>query len=265
MNKLSRFYQILTRTPYDNGIATAFVADCQYDIILICIGYVIAIFGIQGFMKDKRPFELRRPLQLWNLFLAIFSTIGTVITGKALFTEVANNGLTESYCKKGQFWYGLSGYWTFLFLFSKILEFGDTLFIVLRKRRLIFLHWYHHIATLNCSVLGCVYFAAYNPWIIWLNFFVHSIMYSYYFLAACKIRVPPIISQFITTLQISQFIVTHLILFHVGYLVLKGYPCEVTSVSYFYCLFMEISYVYLFGKFFNESYVKNGGKKFKET
>ena len=29
--------------------------------------------------------------------------------------------------------------------FSKLPELGDTLFIVLRKQQLIFLHWYHHI------------------------------------------------------------------------------------------------------------------------
>uniref|UniRef100_A0A914YA90 Elongation of very long chain fatty acids protein n=1 Tax=Panagrolaimus superbus TaxID=310955 RepID=A0A914YA90_9BILA len=216
-------------------------------------------------MKDFRPFELRRSLQIWNLSLAIFSGVGALITGKAIFQEVLNHGLTESYCKKGDFWHGLSGYWTFLFCYSKILELGDTFFIVLRKKPLIFLHWYHHIATLNYAFLTYIDGTAYNPYIIFINFFVHSIMYFYYFLAACKIRVPPIVSQIITTLQISQFIITTLILCHVGYLILIGYPCEVTALSYFYCLFMEISYVYLFAKLFHESYVKNGGKKFKQN
>uniref|UniRef100_A0AC35F9J7 Elongation of very long chain fatty acids protein n=1 Tax=Panagrolaimus sp. PS1159 TaxID=55785 RepID=A0AC35F9J7_9BILA len=90
-------------------------------------------------------------------------------------------------------------------------------------------------------------------------------MYFYYFLSACKIRLPPIISQFLTTLQISQFIIAHLILGHVGYLVWSGYPCAVTLPTYFCGLFMELSYVYLFGKMYNESYIKNGGKKFKQN
>eukprot|EP00122_Pirum_gemmata_P011475 Pgem_evm2s10633 len=43
---------------------------------------------------------------------------------------------------------GPSGMWTTLFIFSKIPELFDTMFIVLRKRPLIFLHWYHHITVL---------------------------------------------------------------------------------------------------------------------
>ena len=36
----------------------------------------------------------------------------------------------------------VAGYWTFMFVMSKVPELGDTIFIVLRKQPLIFLHWY---------------------------------------------------------------------------------------------------------------------------
>ena len=35
----------------------------------------------------------------------------------------------------------VAGYWTFMFVMSKVPELGDTIFIVLRKQPLIFLHW----------------------------------------------------------------------------------------------------------------------------
>merc|ERR1719502_696310 len=73
------------------------------------------------------------------------------------------------------------------FNLSKMPEFVDTIFLRLRKRPVIFLHWYHHIVTMlycwygnqegvvfNCSGM---FFGA-------MNLSVHSVMYVYYALAA---------------------------------------------------------------------------------
>ncbi|KAI3415370.1 hypothetical protein GPALN_004982 [Globodera pallida] len=51
-------------------------------------------------------------------------------------------------------------------------------------------HWYHHVATLNYGLMSYVDNTAFNTWIVWLNFSVHAVMYTYYFLAACRIRLP---------------------------------------------------------------------------
>jgi hypothetical protein len=83
----------------------------------------------------------------------------------------------------------------------------DTFFIIIHKKKLIFLHWYHHITVL----LYCwhSYVTTSPPGIFFcvMNYGVHSLMYCYYFLMAlhCKPAwLPPMV---ITAAQISQMVV----------------------------------------------------------
>uniref|UniRef100_A0A914RG47 Elongation of very long chain fatty acids protein n=1 Tax=Parascaris equorum TaxID=6256 RepID=A0A914RG47_PAREQ len=168
-------------------------------------------------------------LNLWNTWLAIFSIIGSGVTTVSLFNEIS------SYTVYGQFFEGPSGYLSFLFCISKIAELGDTIILVLRKRPLIFLHWYHHVLTLNYGVLSLSEKTPYNTWIIWLNFTVHAIMYSYYLLRSMHFRIPAAIAQTITITQILQFIITVLILTHIAYLKVIGVHVDGTMSTYMFC------------------------------
>lgn len=135
------FFSIIFTKNFDYNAATKFTESNQFGIILISIFYVIIIFTIQYLMKNKKPYNLKFPLRVWNLFLAIFSVFGSFFTGKTLLQIITNNGIVASYCEIGDFWHGISGLWTFFFCYSKVVELGDTLFIVLKKKPLIFLHW----------------------------------------------------------------------------------------------------------------------------
>ncbi|MCP9265618.1 Elongation of very long chain fatty acids protein [Dirofilaria immitis] len=207
--------------------------------------YVITIFSIKFVMTRFKPFQLTAALNFWNTWLAVFSVLGSFFTSIALFSEISNRGFVASYTKIGDFFEGTSGYWTWLFCLSKFAELGDTILIVLRKKPLIFLHWYHHVLTLNYGIISYSQHTPYNTWIIWLNFTVHSFMYSYYFLRSINIRVPAAIARNITSLQLLQFIITLLILMHVGYLMAIGEAVDGTLSTYLFCLGMEISYVIL--------------------
>jgi hypothetical protein len=124
-------------------------------IFFILVAYLITIFGIQIFMRDRKPFHLERALTIWNASLAAFSTMGTLMIAPALYRVTRDYGIKckffallfltsqslDTYTTVTELETGNAGYWQFLWACSKIPEFIDTLFIVLRKKPLITMHW----------------------------------------------------------------------------------------------------------------------------
>ncbi|KAG6804621.1 elongation of very long chain fatty acids protein 6-like [Apis mellifera caucasica] len=130
----------------------------------------------------KRPrFNLRGPLILWSSLLSLFSIIGVFRTLPEMIHILTHHGFYHSVCIPSFIEQDVvCGFWSWMFALSKLLEFGDTIFIVLRKQELIFLHWYHHITVLLYSWFSYSEHTASARWFMVLNYFVHSIMYGYY-------------------------------------------------------------------------------------
>merc|ERR1712137_1414140 len=96
----------------------------------------------------------------------------------------------------------------FFFIYSKLFELIDTLFLVLNKRPVIFLHWFHHVTVLLYCWYSWAVQASNGIHFATMNYFVHSIMYFYYFLMLNR-SIRPIVRKFaflITTVQISQMV-----------------------------------------------------------
>ena len=81
------------------------------------------------------------------------------------------------------------------------------MFIVLRKQKLIFLHWYHHVTVLWFSWYSYVGFTSTCRWFMVMNYAVHALMYTYYGVRASRIKVPNVMAMVITTLQTLQMVV----------------------------------------------------------
>ncbi len=102
---------------FDWKAAHLFMRD-HYELpIGLCIVYLIVIFGIKRFMRDRTPFDLRMPLFWWNVFLAVFSMLGSIYVVPNIFRVVKREGLTADMC--GIESEGFNP-WVFFFCMSKI-------------------------------------------------------------------------------------------------------------------------------------------------
>lgn len=170
--------------------------------------YMVLIFGGQAYMTNRPAYKLRKALAVWSTFLAAFSIFGTLRTLPEMIHVLTHFGFSYSVCNPSYVEVTrVSGFWTWMFCLSKVPELGDTIFIVLRKQNLIFLHWYHHITVLLFTWYSYSEHISQGRWYICMNYLVHSLMYSYYAARALGYRVPKKIAMVITISQIIQMVV----------------------------------------------------------
>lgn len=223
--------------------------------------YMIVIFGGQAFMSNRPAFKLRRALTIWNTSLALFSIVGTLRTLPELIHVLAKFGFYHSVCNSSFIEVVKpSGFWTWMFALSKVPELGDTVFIVLRKQNLIFLHWYHHISVLLFTWFTFSENTAPARWFVDMNFLVHSLMYSYYALKSLGYRMPRNFAMFITTAQIIQMIVGAFVTWYGWYRKSLGDSCKLSKASANFALVMYLSYFALFAQFFYNAYFAKKNK-----
>ncbi|XP_030059233.1 elongation of very long chain fatty acids protein 6 isoform X1 [Microcaecilia unicolor] len=217
--------------------------------------YAALIFGGQYVMKERRKFELRLPLILWSLSLALFSIIGALRTGWYMGHILITSGFKQSVCDQGFYKGPVSKFWAYAFVISKVPELGDTLFIVLRKQKLIFLHWYHHITVLLYTWYTYKDMVAGGGWFMTMNYGVHAVMYSYYALRAAQLHVPRFCAMFITLTQILQMVMGLAVNVLVHSWMQDG-TCPSTWENIFCSSVMYFSYLLLFCSFFYKAYLK---------
>jgi hypothetical protein len=237
-----------------------FIKDAQpffaqnYMILLISsFLYCPVIFGTQFVIKNlSNPNCLDKPLKfplfLWNMSLSIFSGIGAYHLIPYVYNMVKTHGFIYSACSQDYIYTNKVSFYIFLFVLSKIPELVDTLFIVLRNKPLITLHWYHHLATMLYGWHGGYVMSSAGPWFSSMNYFVHTIMYAYYAMACYyKISDP----RFLTIMQITQMFMG--ILVTVTKLL---YGNSHTDANTYMACAMYISYAYLFIDFYIKKYNK---------
>jgi len=199
--------------------------------------------------KKKEAFELKYPLAIWNLHLAAFSIYGLYMIFPTFFNEwFFGKGFIWEMCHGDA---EISNPWTYYFCLSKIPELFDTFFIVLRKRPLRFLQYYHHIVTMwFCWAAWANKIECGGSYAV-MNLFVHSFMYSYYMCSALQIRWPEWARKCITIGQLSQMV------FGIIFVIIPLVRCPSSLTVLFSALVMYITYFILFAHLFHEMYLSS--------
>ncbi|KAL4793752.1 GNS1/SUR4 family-domain-containing protein [Aspergillus venezuelensis] len=167
--------------------------------------YYIVILGGRQLMKDRPAFKLQTPFIIHNFILTAISGILLALFVEQILPTLFQDGVLHAICDARGGWTDELVLLYYLNYLTKYLELADTVFLVLKKKPLTFLHTYHHGATALLCYVELVGRTSVSWVPITLNLTVHVVMYWYYFQSARGIKIWW--KQYITILQIAQFVV----------------------------------------------------------
>jgi len=161
--------------------------------------YLIAVFVGAMMMKGQQAVKLTRVMQVYNVVQIVVCLYMSV--GLAPVLGIPNLfGINSEFTEAGE-WF------VFVHYLSKYLDWFDTLFIILRKKRsqLSFLHIYHHSTI--AAIWGMLCYTGTGNGTVrygaWINSLTHVFMYSHYLWTSFGFRNP--LKKWLTTWQITQF------------------------------------------------------------
>jgi len=172
---------------------------------------------------------------------------------KNVWGYIASHGLYGVYCggldeekDNHLFW------WINLYYLSKYYEFLDTIFLVLQGKNISFLHVWHH-ATVGIITFHALWTQTIFSWITCLNnCWVHVPMYFYF--AESTRRKKIWWKKYLTTAQITQFIVDCSTSLFFLYFYLSEVPCRGSITLFFTGNFVGGSYLVLFILLYLQNY-----------
>ena len=245
------------------GDVSKLISDNSNTYVAIIGFYILFLLLLPKYFSSRQGFDLRRISIVYNITLSLFSLFGAVaMTGQIILT-LQTETFYETYCRCYYIFRSPSIVASLLFPLSKPVELIDTFIILLRRRDVIFLHWYHHITTIMVANVNYVLPQPPGLWCMWMNYSVHFLMYGYYGLMLTPAK--KLIMSFsivITSLQILQMILAVALHGVMLYEIANGTNCDAAINMTFLNGFIYLTYCFLFIQYFTRRYAnKNKVKK----
>ncbi|XP_025415363.1 elongation of very long chain fatty acids protein 4-like isoform X2 [Sipha flava] len=254
--KINEFYQWSLSISDDRTKGWLMIDSPAPTIIYTVIYFIIVGLGPR-YMKNRKPFKLTFILIQYNVFMTLLNlyiAIELLVASSLLrysyvcqpLTFINNND--ELRLLKAVWWY----------YFSKLLEFCDTIFFILRKKdkQLTFLHVYHHSTMFSLWWMAVKWVPSGSTFLpAMVNSFIHVLMYSYYALSALGLKIEKYLwwKKYLTIIQLIQF-TTALFL---GIHGIKS-GCKFPIWMQYLLVIYMISFIGLFGNFYVKAYVQKG-------
>lgn len=250
--------ELVTWVPGQSPIST------NKEVVICIVTYLLVIFGGRELMRSRAPFKLTALFQLHNLILTSGSLVLLLLMLEEIIPMYFKQGFLFSICNTKAFTARLVTYYMINY-YIKYVELIDTVFLVLKKKPLAFLHVFHHAATAVLCYTQLEGETSVQWVVISLNLTVHVIMYYYYYATAGGARIWW--KKYLTTLQITQFVIDLFIVFFATYshfaykynLPNIGDCAGSEGAALFGCGLLS-SYLFLFIAFYKATYKKTGAK-----
>ncbi|XP_065348014.1 very long chain fatty acid elongase 4-like isoform X1 [Cloeon dipterum] len=252
----NRFYNfcVWTNKISDERTRGWLLVDTPWPTILYTAVYLAIVWTGPKLMRDRKPFALTWALIPYNFAMA---ALNAFIAYELL---IASTRLSYSYvCQpvgrtaspdemritKAVWWY----------YFSKLIEFCDTFFFILRKKnnQLTFLHVYHHSTMFSLWWIGVKWVPSGSTFLpAMVNSCIHVVMYTYYALAAMGPKIAKFLwwKKYLTIMQLIQF-TTALIMGINGIRTGCDFPLWMQYALVIYMM----SFIVLFGNFYIKAYI----------
>uniref|UniRef100_A0A7S0DJH6 Cytochrome b5 heme-binding domain-containing protein n=1 Tax=Amorphochlora amoebiformis TaxID=1561963 RepID=A0A7S0DJH6_9EUKA len=223
------------------------------------IVYIILLQLVQAYSNQRKtiPGWVPATRKAHNVFLAglsAFMLVALVVGG------IMDNRFSSFYrfgCQREvENQNGLTVWAMYIFYLSKMLEFIDTFFLIISKKKVILLHKVHHLTTMSLVWHSLETDLPSDILCGGLNCAVHTLMYAYYAFPDGNRW----LRQYMTSSQILQFVFCLIGLVYAQIQRVLGSPCMGTSAAEWHGVIMYGVYLGMFMMFFYDNYCRKGKK-----